>query len=250
MPFKISDSVKETLLSRITSPSRSTKHHKIILYGVPSTGKTVAAAAMGIRNFMIMSETGDSVLTKPIHSSLLERTERVQYKSINQIRGYAYLLQNGDMLHDHLIIDNMSGVQDKKLSENMEDPSIKDNPKIGRVHPDLSTQQDYQIVAHQMRPMMVDIMDLENHDVTIICHLRPADPDRREFQARPDLTKAIFNLANEKADVVGYVHKDRSGRRLIQTISTDQFIGKSRITEESVMPLEDFVNAVNEYHNS
>jgi hypothetical protein len=95
-----------------------------------------------------------------------------------------------------------------------------------------------------MRPMFVDLMDCKKA-VTVVCHMRPADPERKEYAIRPDLTKAIFNLANEKADVVAYMYKDRKGNRFIQTLGTDSVVAKSRITEEKIdMTVPDFISAI------
>lgn len=245
----ISETEREVLLSRISRPAQG-RHFKILLYGIPGSGKTVLSTELGESNFMIMSETGDSVLTKSEHKHLYDKTERVPFVSFKGVRGYAEMLRDGTLPHTHLIIDNASGIQDKKLSENMEDPRIKNNDKIGRIHPDLSTQQDYQILTHQMRPVMVDLMSLENHDVTLICHMRPADPDRNEFQARPDLTKAIYNLVNEKVDVVAYVYKGRNGERLVKTDGDNRFVAKSRITPETEMTIPQFIAAINAWRNS
>lgn len=237
---------REALLGRITDPA-ATKHHKTVIYGVPSTGKTVASASISDSNLMVMTETGDSVLTKPEHRHLLDVTKRAPFSTIAGVRGYAELLGDGTLPQSHLIIDNMSGVQDKKLSENLGDPKVQ---ALKRAHPDLTVLQDYQIIAHQMRPMIVDLLELEK-DVTIICHFRPADPEHNEFQARPDLTKAIWNLVNEKADVVAFFYKDKAGNRLVQTLGDDRFAAKARIIPEvKKMTVDEFVDHMNKWRIS
>lgn len=242
----LTESQREKLRSRITDPAQG-RHFKAVFYGVPSTGKTVTAASLSDSNLLIMTETGDSVLTKPEHLHLKERTKRTPFTNINSVRGYAEMMSNGELPYSHLILDNMSGAQDKKLSENHADPRVQ---KLSRAHPDLSVLQDYQIIAHQMRPMVVDLLDLEK-DVTIICHFRPADPDHNEYQARPDLTKAIYNLINEKADVVAFFHKDRSGNRFVRTLGNDQFVAKSRIIPEvDKMKVDDFINLMNKWRSN
>lgn len=247
MPLSASD--RQKLIDRITDPSPS-KSFKIVLYGVPGTRKTTTAATLGERNLLIMTETGDNVLTKAEHKDLFERTKRVPFTSLKGVRGYLEMLEDGTLDYSHLIIDNMSGLQDKKLSENMEDPGIKNNSKISRIHPDLSTLQDYQIVAHQMRPTIVETMDLEK-DVTVICHFRPADPDHNEFHARPDVTKAIYNLLNEKANVIAYFYKNNQGAVMVRTLGNGQFIAKSQITDEvNSMPVEEFIRQVKQWKST
>lgn len=242
----LTGSQREQLLGRITNVSDTPPYYKMMLFGEPGVGKTTLAAQLSESSLFIMSEWGDHVLKKD--SDLYERTKRVPFTSFAAARGYCELMADGTLPYTQLVLDNASGIQDKKLSQNMEDKSIKDNPKIGRVHPDLSTQQDYQIVAHQMRPMIVDAMDLEK-DVTLICHTRPKDPERGEFKIRPDLTKAIFNLANEKANMVVYMHKGRNGERLVQTNGTDGIIAKSQLTSERVMTVDQFIDEVNQWRN-
>jgi phage nucleotide-binding protein len=241
----LTETQRERLRSRITDPAQG-RHFKAVFYGVPSTGKTVTAASLSDSNLLIMTETGDSVLTKPEHLHLKERTKRTPFTNINSVRGYAEMLASDDLPYSHLIIDNMSGVQDKKISENLEDPRTKD---IKRAHPDLTVLQDYQIIAHQMRPMVVDLMSLEK-DVTIICHFRAADPEHNEYQARPDLTKAIYNLVNEKADVVAYFYKNRKGERFVQTLGNDQFVAKARIIPEAIMSLDNFIEQMNKWRSN
>lgn len=242
----LSQSQRDTLKSRITEPSQG-RHFKAVFYGVPSTAKTTTATSISDNNLLIMTETGDSVLTKPEHRHLYERTKRAPFATIAGIRGYAEMIANGELDYSHLIVDNMSGIQDKKLSENHADPRVQ---KLARAHPDLSVLQDYQIIAHQMRPMVVDLLDLEK-DVTIICHFRPADPEHNEYQARPDLTKAIYNLVNEKADVVAFFDKDRSGNKFVRTLGNDQFVAKSRIIPEvAKMPVNEFIDLMNQWRNN
>lgn len=243
MVFSASD--RETLLSRITKPSPG-NHFKAVFYGVPSTGKTVAATSISDSSLLIMTETGDSVLTKPEHREQFEKTERVPFKSLTGISGYVEMMADGTLPHTHLIIDNMSGIQDKKLSENLKVPKIQ---ALARAHPDLTVLQDYQIIAHQMRPTIIDMMELEK-DVTIICHARPSDPDHNEFQSRPDLTKAIYSLINEKADVVAFFYKNRRGERFVRTLGDDQFVAKSRITEEKIYTLDAFIDAMNTWRSN
>jgi len=241
----LSPSQREKLRSRITDPSEG-RHFKCVFYGVPSTGKTVTATSISDSNLLIMTETGDSVLTKPEHLHLHERTKRAPFTTIGGVRGYVEMLADGDLDYSHLIIDNMSGIQDKKMSENMEDPRVK---SLTRAHPDLTVLQDYQIIAHQMRPMVVDLLDL-NKDVTIICHFRPSDPDHNEYQARPDLTKAIYNLVNEKADVVAYFYKNQKGERFVQTLGNSQFVAKARIIPEAIMSLDNFIEQMNKWRTN
>lgn len=241
----LTDKQREQLRNRITKPSL-TKHFKIVLYGAPSTWKTVSATSLSPSNLMIMTETGDSVLTKLEHREQYDNTERLPFTSINAVQGVVEMMREGSLPHTHLILDNMSGVQDKKLSENLSDPKVQ---KLQRAHPDLTVLQDYQIIAHQMRPMVVDLLELDK-DVTIICHARPADPEHNEFQARPDLTKAIFNLVNEKADVVAYFYKDRAGKGLVQTISDDRFVAKARIIPEAKMTVSEFIDQINKWRTN
>jgi len=198
---------------------------------------------IGQSNLMITTETGFTVLDK--YPVLKERTKRVPFTTIAGVRGYCELLVDGSIDRSTLIIDNMSGVQDKKLSQNHEDPKIM---RLNRDHPDLSTLQDYQIVTHQMRPMMVDLMDLDK-EVIVICHARAAVPERKDFFVRPDLTKKIYDLANEKVDVVAYMHKGNRGERLIRTEMGSGFIAKSRITRETVMPVDDFIAEINAWRD-
>lgn len=241
----LSEPQREKLRSRITKPAPG-KYFKSIFYGVPSSGKTTTATALGDNNLLVMTETGDSVLTKPEHRHLYDKTERIPYSTIRGVQGLAEMLDDGTLPHDHLIIDNMSGIQDKKLSENHSDVRVQ---KLARAHPDLSVLADYQIIAHQMRPMVVDLMDMQKN-VTIICHFRPADPERNEYEARPDLTKAIWNLVNEKADVVAYFYKNKSGDRFVQTLGDHRFQAKSRIIPEANMSLDKFITLMNDYRNS
>lgn len=237
---------KEILKSRITEPSQG-RHFKALFYGAPSTTKTTTATSISDNNLLIMTETGDSVLTKPEHAHLKERTKRAPFVSLSGISLYAEMMASGELPYSHLIVDNMSGIQDKKLSENHADSRVQ---KLSRAHPDLSVLQDYQILAHQMRPTVVDLLDLEK-DVTIVCHFRPADPDHNEYQARPDLTKAIYNLVNEKADVVAFFYKDRSGNRFVRTLGNDQFVAKARIIPEvDKMRVDDFIDLMNKWRSS
>lgn len=232
---------RQKLIDRVAPVTDIDRQLKMVLYGEPDVGKTVTATTIGKSNLLIYSEPGFTVLTKPEHKALEERTSKTPFTTIAGIRGYAELLADGTLPHTTLIVDNMSGVQDKKLSENHEDERIK---QLKREHPDLSTLQDYQIVTHQMRPMMVDLMDLDK-EVIIICHMRPAAPERREYNARPDLTKKIYDLANEKVDVVAYMYKDNKGQRMIRTEHGGGFIAKSRITRETVMPVDTFIDEIN-----
>lgn len=240
----LSSAQREKLLARLQPVSDIDRKLKMVLYGEPDVGKTVLATTIGQSNLLIHSEPGFTVLTKDEHKEQGERTKVVPFTTITGIRGYVELLAEGAIDRSTLIIDNMSGIQDKKLSENHEDPKVK---ALNREHPDLSTLQDYQIVTHQMRPMMVELMNLDK-EVIVICHMRGSVPERKEFNARPDLTKKIFDLANEKVDVVAYMYKD-NGKRMIRTEHGGGFIAKSRITRETVMPVDTFVAEINAWRS-
>lgn len=231
------------LLERIEPVSDFERSFKLVLYGPPDVGKTVCACELGNKNFMLHSEPGFTVLTKPEHKHLGDRTEKARFTSLKGMDGYVELIEDGSVEADTFIVDNMSGVQDKVLAANHKTASVQ---KLSRAHPDLSVLGDYQIVTHQMRDPIINLMEM-SANMIMICHMRPADPERGEFQIRPDLTRKIFELVNEKADVVAYMHKDAKGQRKIQTVSTDRVIAKSRITEEAIMPVSEFISQMNNW---
>lgn len=237
MPLSTKD--REILLSRISPVEDIPRKYKIVLFGPPGVGKTVLSAEIGGKSFMLASEPGFTVLTKPEHKHLESQVEKAPFTSLQGMNGYTELISDGTIPVDTYILDNFSGIQDKVLATNHKNPKVQ---SLARAHPDLSTLQDYQIVAHQMREPIISLLEMEAN-VIMVCHARFPTPEliAKGETTRPDLTKKVFDLVNEKADVVAYMYKDSKKRRLIQTISDSNITAKSRITPEGIYPVEEFI---------
>lgn len=224
--------VLERLAGKIKTRDEMPKGLITVVYSNPGDGKTKLAAELGKDNLFITTETGHETLKYWPELDAKSRFFRFDPDTgPEDVVNLMLARYKGQLKFDNLVLDTFSG-----MGERMAHKSLRTNDSrlFIRDSPDLPCLQDYGWAFQMLRPILLAAEDLASVgcSVTVNCHVRfpsPQDEKKGDILSRPDLQKGLFQLANEQANVVGYLHRDGSGKkRLIRVETNGTFLGKKR----------------------
>lgn len=231
---KVSNRVSNADLAKLTGSLKTRDNLQqttiTTIYSNPGVGKTKLAAELSNRNIFVTTETGNETL-----KYWPELDARSKFFRFDPDTGPADTLKLMQAIYyrqlacDNLVLDTLSGMNDRMVYKSLR---TNDSNLFRRDSPDLPCQQDYGWAFQMLRPLLLAADDLAaiGCSVTINCHVRyPSDQDikKGDTLARPGVQKALYDLANEQSNVVGYLYMDK-GKRLIRTETDSTFIAKKR----------------------
>jgi hypothetical protein len=219
----------------------------IVLYGEPGSGRTTLATSLGQKNIIMSCDRGYASLQN--FPDLSARTSVVKLKPGQECRVIDAMVQAinaGDIECDNLIIDTMTGLYERKVTE-----SLWKNKFNRDKAPDIASRDDYMWAFSHMRPYLLRWFEV-NCALTVICHARYPDPATmvalRE-STRPDLGKAVFQLINEECSIMGRTYIEENGKHYIQ-VKGERFVtAKSWINMPPKMDHEMFIRIVTDFRS-
>lgn len=235
-----------------------------VLYGLPGTWKTTTAARFGNHNLLFTNESGDNGLSK--FPELEAKTKVLRYDPLAGWDALALILRgvnNGQVIVnggpvDNVILDNLSGMQERFIPRILSEKTFSD-----RYDPDVPGRTDYGLTYQMMRPMLLEFAACRVN-LTVVCNIRfPEQEHRTKYgeTTRADLTKAIWQLVNEDATSVVYMHRGDSrtgmdpvgqdGPVMARVIGTKEISAKNRfhVPVKPVITIDELVNIVTSYNN-
>lgn len=204
----------------------------LTIFANPGVGKTVAAAQMAPRSVFLTDENGWMVLREN-HPDLYKRIVPMRYEGLNSFgKAIKAIKSEPDADQYQLVVDTLTGMQRKKIDENMSNPKIQ----IERKHEDIPALQDYLLSQRQWTPL-VSAFATCGVNVTVLTHLRLLpDPTRLKpgDTVRPDLTDAVFKVVNAHSNVVAYMSRDATGhKRMFTTLGNSRLTAKDQTSPEA-----------------
>lgn len=222
-----------------------------VLYGDFGKRKTTTACSLiKQKGLLISSDKSWTVLKREIHKDLREKTTLVVFQGIKQLRHINY------EDYDTVIIDTMGAIVEYYLDVMIDNGtwggSKRDKLTIkGKMPDDIDTvevagQIDYRALRDKLRPVLTPILNLSVHKIFTFHQTTPIPGFGANQQKRPTCPAATFQVIGERADLIGMIEGDKSGRN--PTINFNEsaadFVGKSRIDGiQGKMTLDNFVKS-------
>jgi phage nucleotide-binding protein len=221
------DSILDALLGRIGSVDNKSKYLKVLVYGMPGTGKTVFSATAPGPLIIDVEKGAHSIKNHPE----LMGAKALEYKSIFQVEQLIkYLTDDAPQLaqYETIVVDSFSELQKRDLDEVVRAEAAKDAAR----NKYLPIGADYNVNTEHMRQIASALRDLDRH-IIVTCHVKEEKDDATgRILKRPNLTPKLAGTLAGIFDVVGYMATSGSGESTIRTLQvhpTDGVTAKTRI---------------------
>jgi len=210
----------------LTTPEES-QWIKVLIYGLPGTGKTVFAATAPTPLIVDVEHGTTSLNNHPT----LRTTPVIRYKSSKTLEQVImeFTKESGETKQfDSLVIDSFSEFQRRVLDE-----QLSTNSGNARYIPDM---QAFNLNTNLLRGVAGKLRTLQKH-VIVTAHVKEEQDQIGRTLYRPDLTPKLANSLLGMMDVVGYMqmktvkgadNKEKVIRELTLT-PTKSITAKSRI---------------------
>lgn len=127
--------------------------------------------------------------------------------------------------------------------------AVDENGKT--INPDLEGYPHYRMAAKALKDT-ISTLNKSGLNIVYIAHDRlPTDQDRekRKFNIRPNMPEASYKVMAQEVNLIGWLHKDDSGNRLIQLNSTKLVTAKCQLPgiDEKIYPTEQVAQLVRKW---
>jgi hypothetical protein len=120
-----------------------------------------------------------------------------------------------------------------------------------QLHPSLEGRPHYRMAANALKKT-IQALNQSGLNIVYIAHDRTpsdADKEKRKYAIRPNMPEASYKVMGQEVNLIGWLHKDDSGKRLIQLNSTKFITAKCQIPgiEEKIYPTQELAPLVRKW---
>lgn len=221
------NSLLDMLMARIVPVGNKSKFVKILVYGMPGTGKTVFSATAPGPLIVDVEKGAHSINNHPELRSAMA----LEFKSIFQVEqliGFLTAKEPALDQYETIVIDSFSELQKRDLDEVVRAEAAKDAAR----NKYLPIGADYNVNTEHMRQIASALRDLDRH-IIVTCHVKEEKDDTTgRLLVRPNLTPKLASTLAGIFDVVGYMSTSGSGDDTVRTLQvhpTANVTAKTRI---------------------
>lgn len=225
------NSLLDQLMARITPVGNKSKYLKILVYGMPGTGKTVFTATAPNPLIVDVEKGSHSINNHPE----LRHVQALEFKSIFQVEQLINFLGAKEPAldaYETIVIDSYSELQKRDLDEIVRVEAAKDAAR----NKYLPIGADYNVNTEHMRQIASALRDLDRH-IIVTCHVKEEKDDTTgRLLVRPNLTPKLAGTLAGIFDVVGYMSTTTQGENTIRTLQVHPTVNVTAKTRIGNLP--------------